>query len=304
MILGVTDRGGDVVLTVCQGSACRYGQCPGIAINHKGRVAVHVGLPVNGHIKLRTTETLQGSVQCRRAVIGDQGFYRRQYLGSETGCVLVNGIGDAVAILISGIVDQAIIVSIDSGGVIAIADVEGPAAVVGRVRALDITVVRQRVSIVVRRIKQGALVVGRIVDQAIFRRAVCAAGFANVGQAVVVAVEVTIVRHEVAIGVHQGGQGIINAIVVAVRTTCVGDIELIVDAVAIAVEQRQQVGFDTIGNAVVVTVDVEHVDGAVEVGVEQGNDVIINTVVIAVGAAGGVDVEGIVNAIAIAVTAG
>jgi len=58
---------------------------------------------------------------------------------------LVNGIGDAVAILISGIVDQAIIVSIDSGGVIAIADVEGPAAVVGRVREIGRASCRERV---------------------------------------------------------------------------------------------------------------------------------------------------------------
>ena len=261
-------------------------------------------MSIHGHIKLRTAEALQGSVQCRRAVIGEQGFYRRQYLSSEAGCVLVNGIGDAVTILISGIVDQAIIVGIDSGGVIAIADIEGTAAVVGRVRALDVTVVRQRIGVVVRRIDQGALVVGRIVDQAIFRSAVCTSSFANVGQAVVVAVEVAIVRHEVAIGVHQGGQGIINAVVVVVGTTRVGDIKAIMNAVAIAVEQRQQVGFDTVGNAVVVTVDVEHVEGTVEVGVEQGNDVIINTVVVAVGAAGGVDVEGIVNAVAIAVIAG
>ena len=150
----------------------------------------------------------------------------------------------------------------------------------------------------------GLVDIERIVDAVKIGIAVGGAAFDGVVDAVVIAVRIDHVGDAVPVAVA-GCEGVVYAVAIGVVAACEVDIQRIIDAVQIAVvaRQRRQVGgFDGIGHTVVVGVGVEVVGGAIVVAVLRF-ECVVDAVEVDIAAAGGVGVDGVVDAVDIGVTA-
>ena len=122
--------------------------------------------------------------------------------------------------------------------------------------------------------------------------------FNDIEDCVVVRIQVTKIRHPIAVGIDKS-QTVGNAIVVGIDATGEVHIESVVDAIAVTIETGG-VAFTTIEDAVVIGIGVAEVGYAVAIGAARKRGV-VDAVAVGIGATARINIEGIVDAIMVGV---